>query len=134
MTLTKKEMTYQLNILQKAVDTLIDAIEHDDKSTIYRDGILQRFEYSTELARKTGKKFLEYKWITNISFPKDVFKNLHEMKVIPNITIWIDFIDFRNKISHVYSSYQVEEIYIYIKKNYQEFSNLIKHLHVLLAQ
>jgi nucleotidyltransferase substrate binding protein (TIGR01987 family) len=125
MSLNLEELKNQINILEKAIKTLNEWINFDNWNDVYRDWIIQRFEYCIELTRKTWKKVLEYKWFGNIIFPKDVFKKLNEIWLLKNINIWIDFIDYRNQTSHIYSDDVAIEIYDYIKWNYIEFNNIL---------
>lgn len=128
MTLNKKELSNQLDILQNAINKLEEAIKEDNKSEIYRDAIIQRFEFTIELTWKTLKKISTYKWNQTRGFPKDFFKKFQEIWIIQNIDIRIDFLDQRNLLSHMYNEKTAENAYNFIIENHKEFSILHKQL------
>ena len=132
--LNYNELQNQLNLLKNAITRFEEAIIADDNSDIYRDAILQRFEFTIELTRKTLKKIVQYnKWNSNL-FPKGFIEEFQSINVIDNASLWIDFIDERNKLSHIYSLDKSQETYKFIKENYKEFRNLYNKLKEYVAQ
>ncbi len=126
----------KLKILEKAIDSLESAFKKYTWDDLQRDGILQRFEYTTELLRKTTKKILEYSDINiDIPSPKNIIKIAHEYHIIKNQRILIDFIDFRNRLSHIYDEDQAQEIFLWIQEHYKEirstYTDLLKCLEKL---
>jgi nucleotidyltransferase substrate binding protein (TIGR01987 family) len=122
--MNKQEVDLQMQILAKAIHKLNDAVEHFDQSEIQRDGIIQRFEFSIELSWKTLKKILKFIGEDDKLFAKELFKKFDEYAIIHNIEIWIDFMDIRNRLSHIYSEETAIESFNYIKENYSVFSEL----------
>ncbi|MFZ4525676.1 MAG: HI0074 family nucleotidyltransferase substrate-binding subunit [Chlorobium sp.] len=70
-------------------------------SFLEKEGIIQRFEYTLELAWKTLKDKMESDGIIleRIS-PKMVLKEAYKAKYISNIELWIEMVNDRNLISH----------------------------------
>lgn len=69
-----------------------------------KEGAVQRFEYSFELAWKTIKDFLEEGGIVFATVtPRQVLKDAFAAKVIDDGQVWIDMLDHRNLLSHTYS-------------------------------
>jgi nucleotidyltransferase substrate binding protein (TIGR01987 family) len=72
-------------------------------SPLEKEGVIQRFEYTFELAWKTIKDFLEEGGL-NISplTPRQVLKDAYAAKVLADGQGWIDMLDHRNLLSHNY--------------------------------
>ncbi len=72
-------------------------------SLLEKEGVIQRFEYSFELAWKTTKDYLEEGGlvITPLT-PRQVLKEAFTAKVIADGQVWIDMLDHRNLLSHTY--------------------------------
>ena len=96
----------------KALALLRQALEHGPSrlSLLEKEGVIQRFEYSFELAWKTVKDFLEDGGlvITPVT-PRQVLKDAFAAKVLTDGQVWIDMLDHRNLLSHNYDSAVFEE-------------------------
>ncbi len=112
----------------KAITSLQDAIHRDDGSDLHRDAIIQRFEYSAELIRKTLKKIYKYKGHDISGFPKELIKQAQEFGIISDATIYIDYINERNILSHNYSEEQAIDSHQFIIQNIQGFFTLYEDL------
>ncbi|MFN2425598.1 MAG: nucleotidyltransferase substrate binding protein [Candidatus Binatia bacterium] len=72
-------------------------------SPLEKEGVIQRFEYSFELAWKTAKDFLEYGGLVIAPLtPRQVIKEAFAAKVITDGQTWIDMLDHRSLLSHSY--------------------------------
>lgn len=70
-------------------------------STLEHEGMIQRFEYTFELAWKTLKDYLEYGGIiTNL--PREVIKQAFANELILDGDSWVDMLEKRNLIAHTY--------------------------------
>ncbi|MDQ6763142.1 MAG: nucleotidyltransferase substrate binding protein [Bacteroidota bacterium] len=80
---------------------------------IFRNGQIQKFEYTIELLWKTLKKFFETKREKFFLYPKDVIKGCFAEEIIDetNYLVLIDAIESRNLLSHVYKMEMFEIIY-----------------------
>ncbi len=99
-----------------------EAIElQDDKplSDLEKEGIIQRFEYTWELAWKTLKDYLEHEGVVFDKItPKAVIIKAIEAKVISNHEQWMKALDDRNKMSHVYNHSDFEKVIENITRHY----------------
>ncbi len=90
---------------QRAIKLLQEVPEMDINKLSYleKEGVIQRFEFTLELAWKTLKDKMEYDGIIldRIS-PKMVLKEAFKTKYIDNIDLWLEMIDDRNLLSHTY--------------------------------
>ena len=75
-----------------------------------KEGVVQRFEYSFELAWKTVKDFLEEGGIVFATVtPRQVLKDGFAAKIIADGQVWIDMLDHRNLLSHTYNAASFEK-------------------------
>jgi nucleotidyltransferase substrate binding protein (TIGR01987 family) len=80
-------------------------------SALEKEGVIQRFEYTIELAWKTMKDFLETEGliVTPVT-PRQVLKDAFAAKVISDGQAWIDMLDHRNLLSHTYDAAVFESV------------------------
>lgn len=98
-----------------------------DPSEIERDGIIQRFEYTLELAWKTSKRVLEQHSITSDS-PKNVFRDLGKAGWISNVELWMEFLEARNLTSHIYNKDVADRVFASVAPFIREASALLATL------
>jgi nucleotidyltransferase substrate binding protein (TIGR01987 family) len=87
---------------EKALKRLDQAIHLPLEESIVVDGIIQRFVFTYELARKLMKDFLEYEGITNIHTPRIIFKEACTALQLDNVHDWLSMIIDRNMAPHAY--------------------------------
>lgn len=96
--------------LNKAFSQLKAAItKYDDLDDLAREGMVQRFEYTYELAWKTIKDFIEYKGEPE-SYQRDVIKKAFQLNIIDNGEIWLDMLSKRNLMAHTYNEVTFNEV------------------------
>ncbi len=72
-------------------------------SLLEKQGVIQRFEFSFELAWKTSKDFLEDGGLVISPItPRQVLKEAFAAKVIADGQVWIEMLDHRNLLAHTY--------------------------------
>lgn len=75
-----------------------------------KEGLVQRFEYTFELAWKTIKDYLEASGIPlTISTPREVLKEAYAANIIANGSLWLQMLDHRNLLSHTYDVKRFDE-------------------------
>ena len=75
-----------------------------------KEGAVQRFEYTLELAWKTVKDYLEASGVVLAAVtPRQVIKDAFAAKVVADGQVWIYMIDHRNLLSHTYDPVNFEE-------------------------
>jgi nucleotidyltransferase substrate binding protein (TIGR01987 family) len=102
----------RLTNFERALDMLKDALKDGPAqlSLLEKEGTVQRFEYSLELAWKTAKDYLEAKGSIIIPVtPRQVVKDALDAKVLPDGQVWIDMLNHRNLLSHTYDSAMFEQ-------------------------
>jgi len=72
-------------------------------SILEKEGLIQRFEFTLELAWKTLKDYLEYSGVViEPATPRNVVKEAFAAKIVADGQVWIDMLDHRNLLSHTY--------------------------------
>lgn len=75
-----------------------------------KEGVVQRFEYSFELAWKTMKDFLEESGVVlALVTPRQVLKDAFSAKLIEDGQVWIEMQHQRNLLSYTYNMVNFEE-------------------------
>lgn len=94
---------------------------------LFRDGLIQRFEFTYELAWKTLKNYLESIGIVDRNSPKAVIKEAFAQKLIEDEDTWLLMIKDRNYTARVYNEELALEIAKRITTLYvDDFEKLIK--------
>jgi len=84
---------------------------------LLKEGLIQRFEYTHELAWKVMKDYAEYQGYTEIRGSRDALRKAFEMGLIED-SEWMDTISDRNRTSHQYDDEAADEIYKVIVSEY----------------
>ncbi len=96
---------------------------------IMRDSLIQRFEFTYELAWKTLKEYLSYQGYAGETSPRSVFKAAYQNSIIGNQEIWLSMVKDRNVASHEYNDSYIDEVASRIKSSYfQEFLSLTEKI------
>ncbi|MCY4574818.1 MAG: nucleotidyltransferase substrate binding protein [Gemmatimonadetes bacterium] len=96
---------YRFRNFSRAYSLLREAAEADPKrlSDLEREGLIQRFEYTFELAWKTLKDRLEYDGVqVPTATPRKVIRSAFAAGLIDDGEAWIDMLTDRNAMSHQY--------------------------------
>ncbi len=85
---------------------------------IVKEGVIQCFEYTHELAWNVLKDFLEEKSRREIFGSKDATREAFEAGLISNGEVWMDMIRSRNQTPHTYNEMTANEIFHKIVNDY----------------
>ncbi len=116
---------HRLSNYNKAVARLQDAVaitsanngfgkETDD---LLKEGLIQRFEYTQELAWKVMKDYEEYQGYTDIQGSRDAIRKALQMGIIDS-PAWMNTIYSRNLTSHCYDEKEFNTIWQQITVDY----------------
>ncbi len=96
---------YRFRNFSRAYLLLSEAMEREvaELNELEREGAIQRFEYTFQLAWLTLKDRLEYGGIvlTEVT-PRNVIQQAFAAKLIHDAEVWIDMLVDRNLMSHTY--------------------------------
>lgn len=96
----------------RALSLLKDALSRGPSALnqLEKEGAVQRFEYTLELALKTVKDYLEQSDVVlSAVTPRQVIKDAFAARILDDGQTWIDMIDHRNLLSHTYDAAKLEE-------------------------
>lgn len=117
----------KLDNYQKALKTLIEAMEKPPVNLLERDGIIQRFEYCLEVSWNSAKKVLEFHEFKSET-PRNVFREMARIGWIDNPDSWIIFLEARNKTIHIYHEEVAQELFKLIPSFLEASKSLLETL------
>lgn len=104
------------------------ALKSENPDVVYRAGIIQFFEMSFELSWKMMKDFLEYNGYQNVDSPRSVIKTAFQIQMIQDGKSWLECLESRNLMSHIYdektaeiSEQKIRQNYIFLLKNLEAY-------------
>lgn len=120
----------RLENFSKALEKLNEAAQIMEKELHYsvevndllKEGLIQRFEYTHELAWNVMKDYAEYQGSTDIRGSRDAIRwALHNG--LANDKAWMKSIEDRNLASHDYDSMTADSIFIKVIETYLPLFN-----------
>lgn len=81
------------------------------ESSVMRDGVIQRFEFTCELAWKACREYLLEEGFVGIDSPKSAMRQAYSSGLIDDEQGWLSLLQARSLTSHMYSEQQTKEIY-----------------------
>ena len=121
----------KLNNYKNALSRLHEAVEESksNASLTVRDGVIQRFEFTTELAWKTAREYLLAQEVNDINSPKRVMAEAYNNDLITDEEGWIQILHDRNAASHIYDEEDIAAIYERIMSSHVKlFDELLSSL------
>ena len=123
----QKIENYHHAVVQLEEAVQIYCVHPDDD--LYRDGLIQRFEFTVELAWKSLKEYLEDQVsVLAVASPRAVLKEAYAAGVIGDAGTWDAIIRARNITSHVYDEQtsisvagQIADVFLPVLKNLDDF-------------
>lgn len=115
-----KRFEERVSDFNNALERLSEAVSMNSEPTALEiDGILQRFEFTFEIAWKCMKDYLEIEGVSfSLGSPRDVIQNAFKYNLIEDGETWIEMMISRNDLSHLYDDAKSREIYSRIKEKY----------------
>ncbi len=108
---TKKRFCQRMQNFKKAFLQLKKAVEcASSLDDLSKEGLVQRFEYTFELAWKSLKDYLEYKGEIALS-PREVIKLAFKNELLDDGQMWIEMLDKRNLMAHTYNEEYFKEVF-----------------------
>ena len=106
---------------RKAFGRLDDAVllsRQRDLSDLERQGLIQAFEFTHELAWNLMKDWFDYQGSFQISGSRDATREAFRMGLIQDGEVWMEMIRSRNQASHTYNLETAAEIARAIDERY----------------
>jgi nucleotidyltransferase substrate binding protein (TIGR01987 family) len=107
--------TRALTLLREAVE----AMQARHLTDLEKQGLIQRFEFTCELAWKLLKDYLEHTAVRlETVTPAAVIKEAYAARLIENGDLWMQSLNARNRTSHIYDLKTFQKILDDIGHNY----------------
>ncbi|WP_322822525.1 nucleotidyltransferase substrate binding protein [Chloroflexus sp.] len=104
-------------------------------SDLEKQGLIQAFEYTHELAWKTLKDFLEDKGVYNLYGSRDSTREAFKRGLIDDGKVWMDMIKSRNLSSYTYNQEIADAIAGRIVERYvTAFQQLLNRLNIIAEE
>lgn len=121
---------------EKALSQLVAAVHLSKKrslSELEKQGLIQVFEFTHELAWNVMKDYFFYQGNTNITGSRDAARESFNKGLIIDGEGWMEMIMSRNQTSHTYNLQVANEIAEKIISQYCElFNNFLQRMHDLM--
>ena len=97
----------------------IHGYELEGTLPIIREGFIQRFVIAFDLSWKTLKDYLGYLGHSVQPSPRPVIKEAFSAELIKDGQVFIDMLDARNLMSHIYDEEAFNKIFLQIKQEFE---------------
>jgi len=105
----------------------IELLHSRPLSNLEKQGLVQAFEFTHELAWKTLQDYFQYQGTFNLYGSRDVFRKALEVGLISDGEKWFESIQSRNLTSHVYDEQVVHDLIDEISRVYAKQLNELNH-------
>ena len=85
---------------------------------VVKEGIIQRFEYTHELAWNVIKDYAFYQGNSTIGGSRDATREALQLQLLENGHVWMEMIASRNSTSHTYDEDIANDIFKRISESY----------------
>ena len=117
----KQRFEHFQNAYKNFAEVAVEGV--DDLSNLEKEGFVQRFEYTFELAWKTLKDYLTENGF-DLNSPKEVIRQAFQSEIITEGEVWMEALKKRNLTSHTYNAdvlnntvhFLVDEFYPVLEK------------------
>jgi nucleotidyltransferase substrate binding protein (TIGR01987 family) len=79
----------------------LNGVRQEPNNHLYQIALIGAFQFTFELAWKTIKDYLVYNGV-EVSLPRDVLKQAFHHQLLEDGQVWIDMLEDRNLMAHVY--------------------------------
>lgn len=104
---------------------IVDNNHPESLSELEAEGLIQRFEYTFELAWKLVKDYLQAQGLAFQPTPKGSLSEAFKIGIITDHDTWREMTMARNLTSHTYNEGEAEQIVAHI---YDEYTPLLRSL------
>ena len=118
----------------RAVQRLGEALEEyaANPTDTVRDGVIQRFESTFDLAWKSLKEYMQDQGATTpLQFPKQVLREAYAAELIDDERLWLDMLDARNSTSHIYDDRHAAAVMSGVQERYYKALRALASLYGL---
>lgn len=115
----ENKITNYINATKRLKEALLECGENP--TSLNRDGVIQRFEFTSELAWKACREYLIDMGFKDVNGPKPIMREAFSSGLVDNSDAWINILNDRNLTSHIYKEETTIEIFNRIKNIHIEY-------------
>jgi nucleotidyltransferase substrate binding protein (TIGR01987 family) len=115
------------------LDRAVSQSKQESLNDLEKQGLIQCFEFTHELAWNVMKDFLEYKGKSSIIGSRDATREAFNSEIIEDGEHWMEMISSRNLSSHTYDgdrideiATKIEDVYYPLLQSFKEKMNSLK--------
>ena len=105
-----KQLLHNYNRALIQFNEAIELLHSRPLSNLEKQGLVQAFEFTHELAWKTLQDYFRYQGTSDLYGSRDVFRKALEVGLINDGAKWFESIQSRNLTSHVYDEQVVQDL------------------------
>ncbi len=114
------------------LDSAMKLMAERELTQLEKQGVIQAFEYTYELAWNSLKDYLLWQGVTDIVGSRDTIRESFSRGLVADGEGWMGMLIDRNRTSHTYNEETAESILSNIRNRYHQlFSNLDEKLNQL---
>jgi len=102
----------------RQLQSAVELSEHRELSQLEKQGVIQAFEFTHELAWNMLKDYLQDQGNQNIKGSKDATREAFKVELIADGESWMAMIQSRNASSHTYNEHIAEKLVEAIVERY----------------
>jgi nucleotidyltransferase substrate binding protein (TIGR01987 family) len=117
----------RLENYKKALDQFNQAIKLSREralNDLEKQGLIQAFEFTHELAWNVMKDYFDYQGTNTITGSRDATREAFQRGIISNGDQWMEMIKSRNQTTHTYNKITADEIVNRIQSSYSDLFNV----------
>lgn len=102
----------------KRLEEGVNSVQKNNLSDLEKQGLIQAFEFTHELAWKTIKDYFIYQGNNSITGSRDATRTAFANGLLKNGEAWMEMIKSRNESSHTYNEETANDIYVKVLEIY----------------
>jgi len=117
------------------LDNAVELMRTRELSDLEKQGVIQAFEFTWELAWNLLKDYLNWQGETEITGARDAIRESFKRGLIEEGQVWMFMLNDRNRTSHTYNESTMREILAGIEEKYQPaLAELLTRFEALAAE
>lgn len=116
------------------LDSAVELMRTRELSDLEKQGVIQAFEFTWELAWNLLKDYLTWQGESDITGARDAIRESFKLGLIEEGQVWMSMLQDRNRTAHTYNESTMREILSGIESQYQPRLKALREHFETLAQ
>ncbi len=132
---TMEDLKRALEKFERAYRRLLEILDYSPEDYDFViDAVIQRFEFTFELAWKTIQRFARYMGAGDCAGGRSCIKLAYKLGWIENVKEWLALLEARNLTFHTYDEETAKVVYQTVLEKHHLFEELLKTLKHLFEE